>query len=31
MEIIIVSIAIKMIAIASTIPWAFVSRKLFSQ
>ncbi len=31
MEIIIVSIAIKLIAIISTIPWAFVSRRLFSQ
>ncbi len=30
-EIILVSVAIKVLAIASTIPWAFASRKLFSQ
>lgn len=30
-EIILVSVAIKVLAIASTIPWAYVSRKLFSQ
>ena len=30
-EIILVSVAIKVLAIASTIPWAYASRKLFSQ
>jgi len=31
MEIIMVSVAIKVLAIASTIPWAYASRRLFSQ